>query len=65
MSFWRKASFLIPQKFLRRSDEAFVGLSFVLNDVVMGVCTFFPGWTEVFIYELLLWHWLATALYLW
>ena len=38
MNFFRKASFLFPQKFLRRSDKAFVGLSCVFNDVVAGIC---------------------------
>ena len=38
---FRKASFLFPQKFLRRSDEAFVGLSCVFHDAVTGICCSF------------------------
>ena len=37
----RKASFLFPQKFLRRSDKAFVDLSCIFHDVVTGICCSF------------------------
>lgn len=53
---FRKASFLFPQKFLRRSNEAFVGLSCAIHDVVEGAFCLFMVEVEPknFIYELLL-----------